>query len=141
MSALERYEASPNYDWQEYANCRTVDPETMFPELGDGATARAARLVCANCVVREPCLADALEHPEPYGYRAGLSPRALQALRQRTAGTRAEQREAALLARYETARSLRHSGKSLDEIARTLGYSSHAGVTGLLRKYDQEAAS
>jgi WhiB family transcriptional regulator, redox-sensing transcriptional regulator len=45
--------------------CLTVDPELFFAESpGDVETAKA---MCAECPVREPCLAAALERREPWG--------------------------------------------------------------------------
>lgn len=65
--------------WRDEALCTQVDPEVFFPE--PGATARAARRICAACPVRYDCLTDALEHRDVvYGVRAGLTPSARRRL-------------------------------------------------------------
>ena len=45
--------------WQDYANCLGVDPDLFFPERG--ASTREAKEVCRGCVVREECLASAVD--------------------------------------------------------------------------------
>jgi len=57
--------------WTGGALCAQTDPELFFPDMG-GST-RNAKRVCADCPVREACLADALARDERYGIWGGLS--------------------------------------------------------------------
>lgn len=58
--------------WRDRAACRApdVDAEWFFPPVGrtgsDGENVhtRRAKDVCARCGVKDPCLAEALEHPQ-----------------------------------------------------------------------------
>lgn len=59
--------------WMRKAKCLQADPETFFPEKG-GST-REAKRICAECEVREPCLAYALDNDERFGIWGGLSER------------------------------------------------------------------
>ena len=71
-------------DWS-LANCQGLDPDLWFPPRGrEGAplTARAKQ-VCSECVIREACLAHAIEHDEVHGTWGGLSADERRALRRR----------------------------------------------------------
>jgi WhiB family redox-sensing transcriptional regulator len=70
--------------WMRDAACREHPDTTFFPSLGEPS--EPARAVCARCLVRDACLAYALEHDERHGVRGGLSTRERQALRLRLAG-------------------------------------------------------
>jgi len=51
--------------WRAEAKCRGMDPKVFFPEWTDGqrmvAQSRAAKAICADCPVQEPCLESAME--------------------------------------------------------------------------------
>jgi WhiB family transcriptional regulator, redox-sensing transcriptional regulator len=49
--------------------CRSVDPELFFAE--SPADVEAAKEVCAQCPIRDACLAGALERKEPWGVWGG----------------------------------------------------------------------
>src|SRR3990167_8347661 len=52
-------------DWMDNANCRGEDPELFLPiTRGVQSDSSPARLICAACVVREPCLQYALDNNE-----------------------------------------------------------------------------
>ena len=57
--------------WRELAACRSFDLEVFFPERGESA--EPARLVCAACPVRQPCLDYAVKIREPHGIWGGLN--------------------------------------------------------------------
>ena len=65
--------------WQRDALCREYPPEMFFP--GTGASFEPAREVCGRCLVREACLAFALEHCESDGMWGGLSGQERRALK------------------------------------------------------------
>ena len=60
--------------WMEEGKCRTMPPETFFPNNGVGV--EVAKRVCANCPVREACLEYALFHNIEHGVWGGESERA-----------------------------------------------------------------
>lgn len=71
---------TPEAYWWEDAACRTADAELFFTPEGvtreeRRAAEREAKLICARCPVRTPCLAAALEAEERYGIWGGLSAR------------------------------------------------------------------
>ncbi|MHC0431483.1 WhiB family transcriptional regulator [Streptomyces sp. O3] len=55
------------------ARCDGIDPELFFPEHGNQHGAGEARAICAECPVREACLAYAVETGERFGIFGGLS--------------------------------------------------------------------
>lgn len=57
--------------WQDLAECQYTDSEIFFPEKG--GSVRAAKRVCAGCVVRAECLEYALANEEKFGVWAGTS--------------------------------------------------------------------
>lgn len=67
--------------WWTRAACTDVDPDLFYPERGESA--QPAKMVCARCPVRKPCLADALAMPPGLdeGIRAGLSAKQRRAIR------------------------------------------------------------
>lgn len=72
--------------WQTHAACYGMDPDLFFPTKGEGA--REARLTCAACPVRQPCLQFALDNNEKYGIWGGLATKERRRLRrQQDTGT------------------------------------------------------
>jgi superfamily II DNA or RNA helicase len=65
-------------DWRQLGACRDSAAE-FFPERG--ASAREAKVVCAECPVRSACLASALRHNEKFGVWAGTSERQRRQIR------------------------------------------------------------
>jgi WhiB family transcriptional regulator, redox-sensing transcriptional regulator len=115
-------------DWRLDAACAQVDPELFFPETGQVPQAAAARVVCAGCAVRGPCLEAALHGPQARddhtGIFAGTTARQRVALRGQPSdaqGTRfVHDRTAA-----EEALALANE-QSIDRAARELGVSKQA---------------
>jgi WhiB family redox-sensing transcriptional regulator len=66
-------------DWRDSALCAEVDPEAFFPEKG--GSARLAKGVCRNCLVKAECLKSALANDERFGIWGGLSDRERRRLR------------------------------------------------------------
>ncbi len=62
-------------DWRSRAGCADADAELFFPVGESGRVLErqvaAAKAVCAGCVVRSECLADAVGLP--YGIAGGLT--------------------------------------------------------------------
>lgn len=63
-----------NLTWRQQARCRGVDPETFYP-VSDEDPALAAKEICAECPVREPCLEYALTVREKHGVWGGRTER------------------------------------------------------------------
>lgn len=63
----------PELAWMDGGHCRAYPPAVFFPS--DGAGVDAARRICADCPVREPCLEHALEHRIDHGVWGGTSER------------------------------------------------------------------
>jgi WhiB family redox-sensing transcriptional regulator len=82
MSA-QPIDASDSTGWQDFANCRGVDPNFFFPERGGSVS--EAREVCKGCVVREDCLEYAMKNGEKYGVWGGLSEKERRLLRRQRA--------------------------------------------------------
>lgn len=61
----------PTPNWRSIGACRGLDPEIFFPE--DDAGERAAKDVCAGCVVRLACLEYALATREKHGVWGGAT--------------------------------------------------------------------
>lgn len=55
------------------AACLEYPSETFFPEKGNTAVSREAKRICGGCLVRDVCLAYALERGERWGVWGGLS--------------------------------------------------------------------
>jgi WhiB family redox-sensing transcriptional regulator len=60
-------------NWMQQGRCRELTPSTFFP--GDGVGVDVARRICADCVVREPCLEYALAERIDHGVWGGTSER------------------------------------------------------------------
>jgi WhiB family redox-sensing transcriptional regulator len=65
--------------WQADAACRGMGADLFF--LGRGVNAGPARSVCADCVVRDACLSDAIDRGDRHGIWGGLSERERHRLR------------------------------------------------------------
>jgi WhiB family redox-sensing transcriptional regulator len=74
-------------DWQDLAECRTLDTGLFFPERG-GST-KEAKAVCAGCIVSEDCLEYAVVH-ERDGIWGGTSERERQRIRRARASSAAQ---------------------------------------------------
>lgn len=57
--------------WRKDAACKGVDADLFFPGYKNPAI--EAKRVCANCQVKEPCLAFALKNPEEQGVWGGTT--------------------------------------------------------------------
>jgi WhiB family redox-sensing transcriptional regulator len=73
--------------WQEKAACRPtehhrVDPEIFFPTPAETGKITAAKALCTQCPVRQPCLDIALETGDTHGIRGGLTEEEREALHQ-----------------------------------------------------------
>jgi WhiB family redox-sensing transcriptional regulator len=58
--------------WMDDGLCAQTDPALFFPESGESP--RLARSICAECPVRDLCLAWALDHDERFGIFGGTTP-------------------------------------------------------------------
>jgi WhiB family redox-sensing transcriptional regulator len=92
-SIFERYfQRSFAMDWRHQSACRDEDPELFFPVGNTGPAItqiEEAKKVCARCIVKEPCLAWALESGQDAGVWGGLSEDERRALKRRAARNRA----------------------------------------------------
>lgn len=77
-----------NFSMQN-GNCATVPADTMFPS--NPAEVQAAKRICADCPIKEPCLEYALYNKIEHGYIGGTSERE----RKRIARRRRQERAAA----------------------------------------------
>ena len=59
--------------WRQLAACRGLDPLTFYPATDDEA--ESAKVVCAQCPVREACLEHALTVREKDGVWGGCNER------------------------------------------------------------------
>ncbi|WP_064742911.1 WhiB family transcriptional regulator [Pseudonocardia spinosispora] len=66
-----------NTNWRLSANCRNVDPDSLFVK---GAKQRDARSICRGCPVLTQCLAQALDEKLEYGVWGGLTERERRAM-------------------------------------------------------------
>lgn len=64
-------------DWATYANCRNVDPDSLFVR---GAAQRRAAAICEECPVLMNCRADALDKRVEFGVWGGLTERQRRAV-------------------------------------------------------------
>ena len=80
-SALDALTAIPA--WVDDAICAQTDPELWFPSPGESNT--EAKAICADCPVRDACLADALatRPQEDWGIRGGTSEKERSAMRRK----------------------------------------------------------
>ena len=60
-------------EWMQRGLCREIPPAVFFPS--DGVGVEAARRICANCPVKEPCLEYALATREKEGVWGGFTAR------------------------------------------------------------------
>lgn len=60
--------------WRELGRCKGADPEIFYPE-DDEDPGDAAKAICANCPVREPCLEHAIVSREKVGVWGGYTAR------------------------------------------------------------------
>lgn len=67
-------------DWSAAAACRSGNPDELFVQ---GAAQNRAKAVCASCVVRVECLADALDNRVEFGVWGGMTERERRALLRR----------------------------------------------------------
>lgn len=70
--------------WHRDALCREYPALNWFPTRGESLD--AVRAVCARCLVRAECAAEALDDPTLHGVWAGLSQADRRALRRRNGG-------------------------------------------------------
>ena len=73
---MTTYLPDPTGPWQDRAQCRDVDPDTMQPEEATPEQLTEALSTCLGCPVRSECLTSALEQQadessEAYGIWAG----------------------------------------------------------------------
>ena len=68
-------------EWTRQASCVEIDPESFFPPKGDPGI--KAKQVCAQCSVRDDCLAYAIEADEKSGIWGGLNAAERQSLKRR----------------------------------------------------------
>jgi len=74
--------------WKD-ANCRGMNPNVFFPDLGDTEGAERAKAICRGCPVKRECLEYALSwHPPVEGVWGGTS----EMDRQLTANSRLRRR-------------------------------------------------
>jgi WhiB family redox-sensing transcriptional regulator len=60
-------------EWQDHANCKGANADLFFPERG--ASTRAAKAICRECLVRDECLEFAITTGEKFGIWGGMSER------------------------------------------------------------------
>lgn len=64
----------PDYNtdnWRQGADCQYApDPEIFF-DAASPLTVKEAKQMCAACAVRAFCLAEAIDHDEPFGIWGG----------------------------------------------------------------------
>lgn len=68
---MSRLDALDTAAWQRDAACADEDPELFF--AADEASVERAKLVCADCPVRRPCLETALAVNEMHGVWGGMA--------------------------------------------------------------------
>jgi WhiB family redox-sensing transcriptional regulator len=78
-----------NYQWQELATCRSVDPELFFyADMERGPEKdlkiKQAKQVCSTCPVIEQCRTFAIETRQDFGIWGGLDENEIYTLRIRT---------------------------------------------------------
>jgi len=69
--------------WHEHAACSSYPAEMFFPPSEALASAKAAKLVCAACPVREECLSFALDTAQSEGVWGGMDAGERRRLRRR----------------------------------------------------------
>ena len=61
--------------WRKHAACRGLDVEVFYPVSDEEADTAEAKLVCAQCPVRQACLEHALAAREREGIWGGTTER------------------------------------------------------------------
>jgi len=114
--------------WLTKAACHGMDQSLFFPDddlpsVEVQKLNRAAKLICADCPVREACLADALSRQEVDGVWGGATPKERQQIRGAKTRQWTEEERAAEVAkmvrRYE-------NGDTVNDLA--AAYGIHNGV-------------
>jgi WhiB family redox-sensing transcriptional regulator len=85
------FAGGPVPSWHERAACASAPTSMFFPETGgtlQAVTVRAAKRVCAGCVVREQCLADVLAYESRAHRRYGVAGGTSAAQRSQRGGPR-----------------------------------------------------
>ena len=83
-------------DWRHQSACREEDPELFFPVGNTGPAITQigeAKKGCNRCIVKDACLAWALESGQDAGVWGGLSEDERRALKRRAARNRARMME------------------------------------------------
>jgi len=77
-------------DWKLLAACRGAGAAIFYPDSSGPGNTSMAKRVCADCPVRDECLADAIAHRDPHGVWGGLDEKERRRPRRRRAevGTR-----------------------------------------------------
>lgn len=75
------YEKDDNKNWVDVASCAQVDTEVFYPRHVEYI--KAAKRICAGCVVVKDCLDYAIKHDERHGVWGGLSANERSKLRAR----------------------------------------------------------
>jgi WhiB family redox-sensing transcriptional regulator len=90
LSRTEPLDGSGREPWRTQAACRGVDPDIFHPASEEEA---AAKSICAECSVREPCLEFAIATRQPDGVWGGTTERERRNItrRRRRASSRAGQ--------------------------------------------------
>lgn len=123
----------------ELAACLDVEPELFFPEPGGDAAAKVteAKVVCADCPIRQECLSVALERRERFGVWGGLTASERREIPTQRHCTWAECTEPILgLRRYcpEHAKKARARSHAASDRRRRLRDSSAASATTITAK-------
>jgi WhiB family redox-sensing transcriptional regulator len=69
--------------WHADAACREHPEISYYPTVGNDT--RPAKAICAGCLVRNECLATAIERNDGHGISGGTSVKERKALRRRAA--------------------------------------------------------
>jgi len=67
-------------EWMEWAACRDTDKSMFFPKVGEDSGAALA--ICAECIVRNDCLAVAMSNSKILGIWGGTTAKRRETLRQ-----------------------------------------------------------
>jgi len=73
-----QHERSADQSWRVRGRCRTVDPETFFPQPTEPADSALA--LCRGCEVQGACLAAALDAGDGNGVWGATTPRERRAM-------------------------------------------------------------
>jgi WhiB family redox-sensing transcriptional regulator len=85
-------------NWRSAGACRSADPDLFFPLSSVGPAERQivrAKMICAECGVRQECLDFALSHDQVYGIWGGTTRDDRQRERRRRRRAAARRRVAA----------------------------------------------